>query len=266
MRSESKQAGTGVASKAQVVNGKPDDLVLDSVFDAPVLAGNVAHELTDALFALHLHLDPLAASRSGGKRRDGMRRKDLDTLEASRPVIETILSRLDELSRGLRLVAGARKVSGSLAGAGGVSLANWWPVARVVLNVSIPKGIDLRAEWPTDLPAVRAEPSELTACTVAIIRRAIGSDRIKPPCTLRLVAFPEGRWIRLMAVAHSLSEELAPDAQPTDVEAIPNGSRLPLPADRFRFEPIEPCAASVLIARVVGSSARRVRTPPRKHP
>lgn len=228
-----------------------ESAVWDSAFDAPILAGNVAHELTNALFALHLHLDPVTGNgkRSGRPVRE--RGGPVQAPEASCRVIESILGRLDELSRGLRLVSRIPKSSGRMSSplrtGLATSLADWWAIARVVLHVSVPKGIDLHAEWPAELPEVEAEPSELTACAVAIIRRTIGRDRVVPPCTLRMFALPEGRWVRLVAVAHPLSEEFG-STREVGVDGNP---------ERFRLDPIEPRASSVLVARAADAPAIR---------
>ena len=229
------------------VDGGPRLPAGDSPFDLPVLASNVAHELTNALFALHLHLDAVRPVKALRGRRNGHRGAEALALEGSRRVVETILGRLDELSRGLRLVARVSRAEPPSETTPRTILSDWWSAARVVVHVSVPKGIDLHAEWSPDLPAVDAEPAELTACAVAIIRRVVGRDRIALPCTLRLFALPEGRWIRLMAVAHPLSEEFA-------AETAANGHRS---ADRFRHESDAPRAASVLVARAVSGPRRR---------
>jgi hypothetical protein len=241
-------------------HGEPDGAAPppagSSPFDLPVLASNVAHELTNALFALHLHLDAVRPVQPVRGRGNGHRGARTLALEGSRQVVETILGRLDELSRGLRLVARVSRAEPPSKTPPRTILSDWWIAARVVLQVSVPKGIDLHAEWSPDLPAVDAEPAELTACAVAIIRRVVGRDRIALPCTLRLFALPEGRWIRLMAVAHPLSEEFA-------AEPAANGHRS---ADRFRHESDAPRAASVLIARSDSGPRRRAPAAPGKNP
>ena len=244
------EADVGRPPRPNGREGSEELPVWDSAFDAPILAGNVAHELTNALFALHLHLDPVTGNGRQPGRRNRPRAASIQATEASCRVIESILGRLDELSRGLRLVARVPKSSepspSPLRGLA-TSLADWWAIARVVLHVSVPKGIDLHAEWPAELPEVEAEPSELTACAVAIIRRTIGRDRVVPPCTLRMFALPEGRWVRLVAVAHPLSEEFG-STREVGVDGNP---------ERFRLDPIEPRASSMLVARAADAPAIR---------
>lgn len=227
-----------------------------SAFDTPLLAGNLAHELTNALFALHLHLDG-TAPRNGqrGNGRSG-RRNHAGSGAASRTAVEGVLARLDELSRGLRLVARVPAAPSDPEAAERPEprtiLADWWPLARIVVLVSVPKGIDLQVDLPRDLPPVAAEPAELTACTVMMIRRTVGRGRVEPPCTVRLLARPEGRWIRIMAVAHAMSRGFDPDTT-----AIEPASR-----DRFLLEEPDPLVASILVARTAtGERARGSRLP-----
>jgi hypothetical protein len=219
-----------------------------SVFDAPTLAGNVAHELTNALFALHLHLDPFTPASGPGKR-NGQRGRNGAANDASRRVLEAILGRLDDLTRGLRLVSRVSARDRPEPGPRPTTLGDWWAIARVLLHVSVPKGIDLHADWPKELPAVDAEPAEITACALAIIRKALGHDGSLGkvgPCTVRLFAVTEGRWLRIVAVAHALSEEFTPDPA-----SLPAGQR-------FRHEPEPPRAASMLVSCNVSSPLRRV--------
>lgn len=250
MRSDERTTGDQEgAARPPAADANGHTPVWDSAFDAPILAGNVAHELTNALFALHLHLDPVRGNghvRSRTRRKGAVRNGEAGaSIEASRKVVSAILGRLDELSRGLRMVARAPKAPRADSGPPRTSLEEWWSTARVVLHVSVPKGVDLQADWPSGLPELEAEPAELTACTVAIVRHVIGRDRVAPPCTLRLLVLPEGRWVRLLAIAHPLSEEFSAAESGED--------------GRFRIDATEPSAASVLIARAEHGQRRATR-------
>lgn len=228
---------------ARSMDGSVPGPELVSAFDTPLLAGNLAHELTNALFALHLHLDEPAAAHGRRNRGTNGARERGRVAAASRQAIDTVLSRLDELSRGLRLVSrvtGYEAPVGAAAGSGAkTSLADWWSLARVVVLVSVPKGIDIEADIPRELPAAVAGPAELTACAVMICRRVVGPGRVEPPCSLRLVARPEDHWIRMTVIAHGNSSHLEP------VAATPHAAN----GARILVEKPDPLAASVLVAR-----------------
>lgn len=239
--------GGGARSAGGSEPGSGSGLV--SAFDTPLLAGNLAHELTNALFALHLHLDEPAAP-NGRRPRGTNGGKDRGRIAAaSRHAVDTVLLRLDELSRGLRLVSRVPgfevPVEAASRSGARTSLADWWSLARVVVLVSVPKGIDIEADIPRGLPPAVAGPAELTACAVMICRRVVGAGRVEPPCSLRLIARPEGRWIRMTVIAHGSPIDHEPEA-PASPAA--NGVRI-------LVEKPDPLAASVLVARAAGRGA-----------
>ena len=90
-----------------------------------------------------------------------------------------------------------------------------------------------------------AGPAELTACAVMICRRVVGPGRVEPPCSLRLLARPEGQWIRMTVIAHGNSSHLEP------VAATPHAAN----GARILVEKPDPLAASVLVARAAPRGA-----------
>jgi len=158
--------------------------------DAGLVAANVAHELANAVFALRLNMP-----------------RDDDAIRA-------VLDRIEELARGLRLVAetrGSARSEGEPSRQAWTHLPAWWDHARMLLLVSTPKGVHVSVDFPPDLPPVRAAESEIATMVLSLARRVVGGDVAKGPRTLRLIARREGGWVRLIAISHGFSREFAAD-------------------------------------------------------